>query len=92
MIYIITYNINTSIRDYSLFYDAIKSGCDSYYHAQESTWFVACHERQDVRAMTNILTRTLYPGDTIFIAELTGRTMVDGWITKDFWNWYRDNI
>lgn len=92
MIYIITYNINTSIRDYTPFYDAIKRGCMSYYHVQESTWFVSCAERQDVKTMTSFLAKRLYPGDTIFIAELTDRTQVDGWITRDFWDWYRDNI
>lgn len=64
----------------------------SYYHAQETTWFISCDGRQDVRKMTDFLVKTLYPGDTIFIAELTNGTMVDGWITKDFWNWYKDNI
>lgn len=92
MVYIITYNINTSIRDYTPFYEAIKWGCVSYYHAQESTWFVACDDRQDVKVMTNYLAKRLYPGDTIFIAELTDSTQVDGWITKDFWDWYRENI
>lgn len=92
MVYVITYNINTSVRDYTLFYEAIKRCCMSYYHAQESTWFVACNKRQNVKMMTDCLLKTLYPGDTIFIAELTDGTMVDGWITKDFWNWYRDNI
>lgn len=92
MIYVITYNINTSIRDYTLLYESIKSVCLSYYHAQESTWFIACDERKDIRLMTDFLVKTLFPGDTIFIAELTDRTMVDGWITKDFWTWYKDNI
>lgn len=92
MIYIITYNIKTSVRDYTPLYEAIKRCCMSYYHAQESTWFVACDERQNVKMMTDFLMKTLYPGDTIFIAELTDRTQVDGWITKDFWNWYKDNI
>lgn len=92
MIYIITYNISTSIRDYTLFYDSIKSCCASYYHALESTWFIACPKQHDVKRLTDFLRMRLYPGDTLFIAELTNNTIVDGWITKDFWNWYRDNV
>ena len=92
MIYIITYNINTSIRDYSDFYEAIKNSCQGYYHALESTGFVSSHLGCNVKLMTNHLRSFLYPGDTLFIAEFTRDTNVDGWITKDFWQWYNNNI
>lgn len=92
MIYLITYNINTSVRDYTPLYDAIKQGCDSYYHPQETTWFVSCHEKQDLNEMISYFRRYLYVGDSVFVAEISRATPVQGWLTKGFWNWYEENI
>ena len=92
MIYLITYNINTSVRDYTPLYDAIKRRCKSYYHPQEATWFVSCDKKQDLNEMTACFRRYLHPGDSVFVAEMSRMTPVQGWLTKDFWNWYEENI
>lgn len=92
MIYLITYNINTLARDYAPFYEAIKGGCDSYFHAQESSWFVACRRKQNVSRMAAFLKTYLYSGDTIFVAELRPDNEVQGWLTMEFWDWYKQNI
>ena len=78
MIYLITYNINTSIRDYTPLYNAIKQGCESYYHPQESTWFVSCKKEQDLNEMTTCFRRYLHSGDSVFVAELSRKTLVQG--------------
>lgn len=80
------------LKDYAPLYDAIKQIGDSYRHPQESTWFVATHEELDVGAMTTRLRRFLTNADTIFIAELTSKTMVEGWLTNNFGDWYKRNI
>lgn len=80
------------VRDYAPLYDAIKQIGYSYKHPQESTWFVATDERLNVSGMTTYLRRFLTSTDTIFIAELTSKTMVEGWVTNNFWDWYKRNI
>ena len=80
------------VRDYAPFYDAIKQIGSSYKHPQESTWFVATDESHDIGEMTTYLRRFLTRNDTIFMAELTGETMVDGWLTNNFWDWYKRHI
>lgn len=92
MIYLITYNINTMVRDYAPLYDAIKQIGYSYKHPQESTWFVATDKKLNASGMTEYLRRFLTNTDTIFIAELTSKTMVEGWLTNNFWDWYKRNI
>lgn len=90
MIHLITYNINTSIKGYTPLYDAIKRGI-AYYHPQEVTWFVTCELKQNLNEMISCFRRYLYSGDSVFVAELSRETPVQGWLTKDFWNWYETN-
>ena len=92
MIYLITYNINISARDYFPLYNAIKQIGYSYKHPQESTWFIATNGNTNIGWIYNQLMRFLYPGDNIFIAELKSDNYVEGWLTRDFWDWYKDNI
>lgn len=91
MIYLISYNINKTIRDYAPLYNAIKNLGRTYWHLQESSWFVAS-EYLDVEQTISFLRGYLYPGDTVFIAELRRGNNVDGWVTLDFWEWYKKNI
>lgn len=91
MIYLITYNINKTIRDYIPLYNAIKGLGMTYWHLQESTWFVAAHSLNVSQTMSYLRTY-IYPGDTIFVAELQQDNEVDGWVTRNFWDWYKSNI
>ena len=91
MIYLITYNINKTLRDYTTLYNAIKVLGVSYWHLQESTWFVAANSLNIVDA-TTYLRSFIYPGDSIFVVELHPSNMVEGWVTRNFWEWYKNNI
>lgn len=91
MIYLITYNINKTIGDYTSLYNAIKGLGISYWHLQESAWFVA-ENFLNVGQTVAYLKKYIYPGDTIFMIELSPDSNVDGWVTRDFWDWYKNNI
>lgn len=92
MIYLITYNINTTYNDYTPLYEAIKQMGYSYKHPQETTWFIATRKPIDTNRMTQELKQFLWKGDTVFIAELHPQNNVQGWLSLDFWDWYKNNI
>lgn len=91
MIYLISYNINKAVGDYDPLYNAIKSLGHTYWHLQESLWFVT-EEYLDIQKAIPYLRRFIYSGDTIFMAELRIDNNVDGWVTRDFWEWYKNNM
>ena len=92
MIYLITYNINTTYNDYTPLYEAIKLMGYSYKHPQESTWFITTEKPMNTDWMMQELRRYLWERDTIFIAELRPQNNVQGWLSLDFWDWYKTNI
>lgn len=92
MIYLITYNINTTYNNYDSLYEAIKQIGYSYKHPQESTWFIATEKPIDTNWMTRELRHFLWERDSIFIAELNPTNNVQGWLSLDFWDWYKNNI
>lgn len=92
MVYLITYNINTTFNDYTLLYEAIKQMGYTFQHPQESTWFIATHQPMDTNRMTQELRKYLGEKDTILIVELHSQNNVQGWLSLDFWDWYKNNI
>lgn len=88
----ITYDINTTLKDYASFYDAIKQIGYSYKHPQESTWFIATRMPIDIGKTVQYLRSFLARMDTILIVELTSETILDGWLSNNFWDWYKSNV
>ena len=90
MLYIVTYNINTTIKNYTSLYEAIKQLSISYQHPMESVWFIfsdyTAHE------ISKILKEHMLERDNIFVAELTRGENVNGWMPKPFWNWFNDKM
>lgn len=88
MLYIITYDINATVKDYSSLYDCIKSLGKSYQHPLESVWFIET-DQYDATAICNRLRQELTNKDHIFVGELTTDCDVQGWLHKSFWEWFK---
>ena len=84
--YIISYNLRSSYRNYSDFYDAIKTNMPENRHILETAWIV----KTDLTAkeILNLLTPHLhfadYDCDTIFVSEINKDNM-NGLIASTLW-------
>ena len=91
MLYIVTYNINTTIKDYSSLYEKIKELSSSYQHPMESVWFVSC--KLDANSLCQKLKAHLSSKDHIFVAEIPENiTNLQGWLPKNFWDWLKKEL
>lgn len=88
MLYIITYDINTTVKDYSSLYECIKKLGDSYQHPLESVWFLS--SQHDATSICNALKREMTDKDRVFVGELTADSDVQGWLPRSFWNWLKN--
>ena len=88
MLYIITYDINTTVKDYSSLYACIKRLGYSYQHPLESVWFL--FSRYDATYICNELKQEMTDRDRVFVGELTEYSDIQGWLPKTFWNWLKN--
>lgn len=87
MIYVISYNINTTERNYSELYTAIKSIGSGFYHPLESVWFVSA-QNTNVDEISRYLKQYLSPRDNIMTIEFAKGSKIQGWLPKNFWEWF----
>lgn len=85
MVYLITYDINTTIKDYSDLYDAIKNISGDYQHPLESVWLV--NTPLDRLQVFNIIHERMAPQDYLLILEVRGNYY--GWLNKNVWDWLK---
>ncbi|MBM6882982.1 hypothetical protein H6A30_03890 [Bacteroides caecigallinarum] len=87
MLYIITYDINTTVKDYSSLYERIKKLGDSYQHPLESVWFLS--SSYNATFICNMLKQEMTDKDHVFVGELKADSDVQGWLPKSFWDWFK---
>lgn len=92
MLYIITYDINTTIKDYTSLYERIKQLGNSYQHPLESVWFISADSDYSATDICNILKKEMTDKDNIFVAKLANENDVQGWLPKTFWEWFKTEI
>ena len=85
MVYLITYDINTAIKDYNEMYDAIKSISNDYQHPLESVWLV--NTQLDKIKVYNIVHEKMSPKDFLLIVEVKGNYY--GWLNTKVWEWLK---
>lgn len=90
MKYLIAYDINDFILDYSDLKDKIKS-LGEFQHPLESVWFIKTKEYLDVKDIYNNLKEYLHSDkDHLFIMEFNKDTKRSGWMQKYFWKWIKE--
>ena len=87
MLYIITYDINTTVKDYASLYECIQQLGDSYQHPLESVWVIS--SERNVTEICNRLRQEMNEKDLLFVAELKKDSAVQGWLSKTFWKWLK---
>jgi hypothetical protein len=88
MVLIITFAHNSPAKDYTSFFEAIKSNANEWWHFMESTWIVTTHHS------ANEFARLLYPHilntDYLLVARLSNE--YQGWLPKDAWDWLNSKL
>lgn len=88
MVYLITYDINTAINDYSAMYDAIKGVSGDYQHPLESVWLV--NTPMDRVQLFNTIHAKMNPQDYLLIVEIKGNYY--GWLNTNVWQWMKSKL
>jgi len=84
--YIVTYQFGNYGKNYTSFYEAIKTNYPGWRHPMESLWFIRTDETS-----LEIYTRLkahLEVTDSIFVAEITDS--YEGWMSSSFWQWLKN--
>lgn len=83
---LITHSLNNQLKDYTPFYDAIKSNCNFWWHYFDTTWIVSTVYGADAYA------RLLFPhmeqADRVLVVRITAEHQ--GWLPKEAWDWMND--
>ena len=89
--YIISYNLSNSARNYSDFYDAIKTNMPENRHMLETAWIVKpdLTANEILKLLKPHLHFVDYDCDTIFVSEINNGNM-NGVIASSLWPFITD--
>lgn len=89
MIYLITYDLNKSDKDYEGVYQAIKDASTYWCHYWESSWLIKSN-LETADAVFDKIKPHLDNNDRCFVVEVKNNKQ--GWLTKEQWDTINSNI
>lgn len=83
MVLIVNYALNNQYKDYTPFFDAIKSNSTEWWHFLDSTFIVTTTKSADqfAKALFPYMERT----DSLFVSRL--QKDYQGWLLPAAWEW-----
>lgn len=92
MIYLIVYEINEQLHDYSDLKEAIKAYGD-YQHPMETLWLIRVNDDISVNDVSENLRKYLhFNNDHIFVMEVPQNIARQGWLPRTFWKWLKQYV
>lgn len=88
IVYLISYDINSAIKDYSALYDAIKGISGDYQHPLESVWLVSTPLNRE--QVFNLIHKEMDERDNLLIVEVKGNYY--GWLKNSVWEWLKSKL
>lgn len=89
MVYIITYDINSAVKNYNDLYSGIKQLTGDFQHPLESTWLVYTNDiNLTPQVIYNRLRSFINEKDYLFITRMT--IPYYGWLSKNVWEWLKN--
>lgn len=85
MLYLISYDLKNSTKDYSSLYEAIKS-YGQWWHYMDSTWIVSTQSQ--IETVVQSIRSQIEEADNLFVVEISGCRR-NGWLPKKAWDWLR---
>lgn len=90
MVYLITYDLTAPNKDYSGLYQAIKDlAPDKWRHPMESVWCVSVGNGFKANDVYEALKPHVDSDDYLLVVDITQQDR-QGWLSKDFWNWLKE--
>ena len=92
MVFLISYDINESLYDYTELKESIKALGD-FQHPMESLWFVDS-QIEDVNVVVERLKGAFRSAnDHIFVLKLSDPSINrQGWMPRSFWGWLTEHL
>lgn len=89
-IYLISYDINTAVKNYDALYKQIKrlAGDGEYKHPLESVWLI--YSSLSATQIAESLRDEMDPKDRILVIEIGEDRQ--GWLAKSVWSWIRERM
>lgn len=89
-IFLITYDLNTSGKDYATLYQLIKDMApNAWVHPLESVWCVKLSDQWTSNGIYIRLKPAIDANDNLFVIDITDMDR-QGWMPKSFWNWLKE--
>ena len=87
MVFLITYELNNKLKDYSSLYQALKD-CGSWSHYLDSTWLIYTLEKTADSIVADLKQHIDESQDYLLVTkvDLTDR---GGWLPQGAWDWIR---
>lgn len=89
MVYLISYDINEHVYDYSEMKERIKS-LGNFQHPMNNLWFVNS-SNYNADDIYEALKGFLRERDHLLVMSASNGVDRQGWMPKSFWKWYREN-
>jgi hypothetical protein len=89
MVYMITYDLNKSGKDYSGVFEAIKESAQAWCHYWDSSWLI----RSDLNTAAEVFEKIkphLDSNDRCFVVEAAPN--YQGWLSEEQWKFIKENI
>ena len=83
---LITYDLKHPASDYVILFNHLKS-TGVWWHNIQSTWMIVTDKAVDDWA--NLIRCCIHPDDRFLVVDVTDR-YINGWLTKDGWDWIRN--
>lgn len=89
MVYLITYDLNTTGKDYEGVYQAIKDASVNWCRYWDSSWLIKS-ELESADAVFKKIKPHLDDNDRCFVVEVKNNTQ--GWLTEKQWEFINSSI
>lgn len=89
MIYIITYEINDTVYDYTELFNAIKS-IGKYQHPMPNIWFVSSSNTSPDEIASLLRSNFQSSHDHLYVMEVNSDSKRQGWLPRSFWAWLKN--
>jgi hypothetical protein len=92
MIYILSYQLRTSDKDYAPLYKHIEDSIGkSAKHVLRDSWWIGTDKELNVDAECDKIRGYLGEQDSIYMIKLDRDAPINGWLPSTYWEWYREN-
>lgn len=90
MIYLITYDKNTILKNYEPLQQAIKDSSKSWWHHMNNTWII----KTDLNAnqIYKNLCQHINPQDKLLIIKIQNEADYQGWLNEKAWLWIKNQM